>query len=48
MVPPAPVRFSMTIVCPRIWLSESRVMRAIPSTEAPGGNGATSVIGRVG
>ena len=48
MVPLAPVRFSITMVCPSgpsIFFATSRATR---SSAGPGGNGTTMVIGRDG
>ncbi len=48
VVPPAPGRFSTTIDWPSASASGSRNSRAMKSVEAPGGKGATMVIGRLG
>jgi len=48
IVPPAPPRFSTTTDCPIVSLIFSATMRATSETLPPGGNGETSMIGRVG
>src|SRR5260221_13567784 len=48
MVPPAPPRLSTTICWPSDLLILSATMRPSASLPPPGGNGMTSVTGRVG
>jgi len=47
-MPPAPPMFSITICWPSDRDMLSWTMRAIASVAPPGGNGTTSVIGRLG
>src|SRR4051812_23932062 len=48
MLPPAPVTFSTTTVCPRLFVIRSATIRAIVSVGPPAENGTTTVTGRVG
>src|SRR2546423_8903068 len=48
MLPPAPVTFSTTTVCPRLFVIRSAMMRAIVSVGPPAENGTTIVTGRAG
>src|ERR1700694_1342921 len=48
MFPPAPVTFSTTTVCPRLFVIRSAMIRAIVSVGPPAENGTTIVTGRVG
>src|SRR5205085_3845082 len=48
MLPPAPVTFSTTTVCPRLFVIRSAMIRAIVSVGPPAENGTTIVTGRVG
>jgi len=48
VVPPAPPRLSMVMLCPRAWLSGSRMIRAMASVEPPGGKLTIGVIERLG
>src|SRR6266850_6931668 len=48
MLPPAPVTFSTTTVCPRLFVIRSAMMRAIVSVGPPAENGTTIATGRAG
>ena len=48
IVPPAPVRFSITTGCPQFSLIFCAMMRASVSVPPPGENGTTKRIGLVG
>ena len=48
IVPPAPVRFSITTACPQFSLIFCAMMRASVSVLPPGENGTTMRIGLVG
>ena len=48
MVPPAPVRFSITTGCPQFSLIFWEIMRARTSDVPPGENGTTKRIGLLG
>ena len=48
MVPPAPVRFSTTMVCPSCCESCSNTMRGMMSVELPAAKGTTARSGFVG
>src|SRR5205085_10374927 len=48
MLPPAPVTFSTTTVCPRLFVIRSAMIRAIVPVGPPAENGTTIVTGRVG
>src|SRR5438105_6708941 len=48
MLPPAPVTFSTTTVCPMLFAIRSAMIRAIVSVGPPAENGTTIVTGRVG
>jgi hypothetical protein len=48
MVPPAPPRFSTTMVWPSAFSSAGWIKRAIVSSTPPGGNPTSMVTGRLG